>query len=570
MTLAKGESMLLNLHVKNLALIEEAEVDFTEGLNILTGETGAGKSIIIGSVILALGEKVSRDMLRNSEKDALVELIFYERNQKVLDKLEEMDIFPEDGQIVLTRKITKGRSICRINSETVSAAQMRKAASLLIDIHGQHESQSLLAAKNHLKYLDDFAGETLWEKKETLGQLYHIYTQQKAELEAFSLDVREQQRELELLQYEVAEIEEASLKTGEDEQLESDYRRLANGKKILEATGAAHDLMSGSRENASDAIGAALRELLYVSSYDGRLAELSGQLQEIDDLVNDFNRDLADYLEESEFSDETFEQISLRLDLINRLKEKYGNSIEAILAQKEEKEARIEKIMNYDVYREKLRAQLQQTTEKLDHISRKISSMRKMAAKEMTKQIRAALADLNFLDVKFEMEFKQLRHFTANGMDEGRFLISTNPGEPMKYLDKVASGGELSRIMLALKTVLADRDETGTLIFDEIDTGISGRTAQMAAEKMQLISDTHQIICITHLPQIAAMADTHFLIEKNTSDNQTSTQIRVLDEAAGIRELARMLGGVKITDTVMESAKEMKEMADAVKTSRVK
>lgn len=570
MTLAKGESMLLNLHVKNLALIEEAEVDFTEGLNILTGETGAGKSIIIGSVILALGEKVSRDMLRNSEKDALVELIFYERNQKVLDKLEEMDIFPEDGQIVLTRKITKGRSICRINSETVSAAQMRKAASLLIDIHGQHESQSLLAAKNHLKYLDDFAGETLWEQKETLGQLYHIYTQQKAELEAFSLDVREQQRELELLQYEVAEIEEASLKTGEDEQLESDYRRLANGKKILEATGAAHDLMSGSRENASDAIGAALRELLYVSSYDGRLAELSGQLQEIDDLVNDFNRDLADYLEESEFSDETFEQISLRLDLINRLKEKYGNSIEAILAQKEEKEARIEKIMNYDVYREKLRAQLQQTTEKLDHISRKISSMRKMAAKEMTKQIRAALADLNFLDVKFEMEFKQLLHFTANGMDEGRFLISTNPGEPMKYLDKVASGGELSRIMLALKTVLADRDETGTLIFDEIDTGISGRTAQMAAEKMQLISDTHQIICITHLPQIAAMADTHFLIEKNTSDNQTSTQIRVLDEAAGIRELARMLGGVKITDTVMESAKEMKEMADAVKTSRVK
>ncbi len=570
MTLAKGESMLLNLHVKNLALIEEAEVDFTEGLNILTGETGAGKSIIIGSVILALGEKVSRDMLRNSEKDALVELIFYERNQKVLDKLEEMDIFPEDGQIVLTRKITKGRSICRINSETVSAAQMRKAASLLIDIHGQHESQSLLAAKNHLKYLDDFAGETLWEQKETLGQLYHIYTQQKAELEAFSLDVREQQRELELLQYEVAEIEEASLKTGEDEQLESDYRRLANGKKILEATGAAHDLMSGSRENASDAIGAALRELLYVSSYDGRLAELSGQLQEIDDLVNDFNRDLADYLEESEFSDETFEQISLRLDLINRLKEKYGNSIEAILAQKEEKEARIEKIMNYDVYREKLRAQLQQTTEKLDHISRKISSMRKMAAKEMTKQIRAVLADLNFLDVKFEMEFKQLRHFTANGMDEGRFLISTNPGEPMKYLDKVASGGELSRIMLALKTVLADRDETGTLIFDEIDTGISGRTAQMAAEKMQLISDTHQIICITHLPQIAAMADTHFLIEKNTSDNQTSTQIRVLDEAAGIRELARMLGGVKITDTVMESAKEMKEMADAVKTSRVK
>lgn len=555
--------MLQSLHVKNLALIDEAEVNFENGLNILSGETGAGKSIIIGSINLALGEKASKDMVRKDADYALVELIFHVEHPLVLEKLKEMDIFPEDNEIIMSRKIMAGRSVCRINSETVSASLMRSVASLLIDIHGQHEHQSLLSKKNHLKYLDNFA--KLDADKAELKAAYLQYQEKKHLLEEASIDEESQARELSFLQFEIDEIEQANLVIGEDEELEARYRILSHGRKIMEAAGTAYEMTGNSMENASGMIGRAVRELISVSEYDENIHTLAEQLGEIDNLLADFNRDLSDYLSDADFSEEQFSEVAKRLDEINHLKSKYGDSIEKILAQKEEKEARVEQLMNYDAYRSKLEEEFRAARAEVKVQSDMLSVIRQKEAKTLVKEVTQALIDLNFLEVRFDMRFETLDHFTANGTDDARFYISTNPGEDMKPLEQVASGGELSRIMLALKTVLAENDEIETLIFDEIDSGISGRTAQMVAEKMNQTGKNHQIICITHLPQIASMADTHFLIEKTSESGSTVSNIRKLDEKESIEELARMLGGVKITDIVLESAREMKELAKTEK-----
>ncbi|MCD8216818.1 MAG: DNA repair protein RecN [Clostridiales bacterium] len=562
--------MLLNLHVKNLALIEEEEVDFGHGLNILTGETGAGKSILIGSIHLALGGKVSKGMLRENADYALVELTFSVEQPHQMKELEKMDIFPEDGQLILSRKIMKtGRSVCRINSETVSASLMQKAASLLIDIHGQHEHQSLLTRKNHIKYLDSYAKRELGDRLQTLQTFYHRYTDGKRLLEEASLDREQQQREISFLEYEIREIEDAHLQPGEDEELETAFRRLSHGRKILEAAAECRDLCADGNGNASDRIGQAVRSLTGVAEYDDQAGALAEQLQEIDSLLSDFNRELASYLDDFSFSDEEFAEIQNRLDLINHLKSKYGKTIDDILRQKTEKEAELEKLAHYDEYRRELEENLLRAEHELQEISAEVSAIRRSAAEIFTEEIRKALEALNFRQVKLSMEFRKTDHYTANGWDDVRFLISTNPGEPMKPLDSVASGGELSRIMLALKTVLAENDEIETLIFDEIDSGISGRTAQMVAEKMKLTAASHQVICITHLPQIASMADTHFLIEKTSDDSSTISRIRLLKREESIEELARMLGGVRITEAVMENAREMKKLADTVRPDSV-
>lgn len=557
--------MLQSLHVKNLALIDEAEVNFGKGLNILSGETGAGKSIIIGSVNLALGEKASKDMVRKDADYALVELIFHVENPDILERLKELEVYPEDGEVIMTRKIMSGRSVCRINSETVSASHLRNVASLLIDIHGQHEHQSLLSKKNHLKYLDDYAGEQLSEEKAALLLEYRAYQEKKKELEEASIDEEQQARELSFLQYEMDEIDQAGLVIGEDEELEAAYRKLSNGRKIMEAAGTAYELTGNAMENASDMIGHALRELLLVSEYDEAMQGMSEQLGEIDSLLSDFNHELSGYLSDADFSEELFAETEKRLDEINHLKSKYGDSIEKILEQREEKQARADQLANYDIYRKNLEDEYKKSEELLKKRSDKISAIRKKYARTLVKEVTQSLIDLNFLDVQFDMRFETLDHFTSNGIDDGRFYISTNPGEELKPLEQIASGGELSRIMLALKTVLAEHDDIETLIFDEIDSGISGRTAQMVAEKMNTTGRNHQIICITHLPQIAAMADRHFLIEKMAENGSTVSQIRRLGEEESVNELARMLGGVKITDTVRRSAREMRELAEKIK-----
>lgn len=551
--------MLQNLHVKNLALIDETEVEFGPGLNILSGETGAGKSIIIGSINLALGEKVQKEMLRDNGESALVELIFFVEDADTIEAIRALDIEMEDDTVILSRKITGGRAIGRINGEAVSASKMKAVASLLIDIHGQHEHQSLLSKKKHLEILDTFAKETLGDKKEKLAQCYQEYRKLKDELEHANLDGEERAREVSFLEYEVKEIEDAQLTVGEDEELEAVFRKYSNGKKIMDAVGAANAATSEDDESASERIGRALRELSSVSGYDERVKEMEEQLTEIDNLLSDFNHELASYLSDEEFDEETFYETEKRLDLINHLKSKYGNTIADILKYCEEKAERIVVLNDYDAYLAGLQKNVSEKEKQLEQLSKKVSDIRKKESKKLTESIKNALLDLNFLDVQFTMEFAET-DYTANGIDDAQFLISTNPGEPVKPLGKVASGGELSRIMLAIKTVMAS-DKIGTLIFDEIDSGISGRTAQMVSEKMNVLGRSHQIICITHLPQIAAMADSHFLIEKSVENQATVSKIHKLTDEESVEELARMLGGVEITDTVLENAREMKQMA---------
>ena len=556
--------MLQNLHVKNLALIDETEVEFQEGLNILTGETGAGKSIIIGSINLALGQKVPKEMLKENGEPALVELIF-SVDDKVKDKLKEYDIDAEDNQVILTRKITSGKAVARINGEAVSASVLKEVSSLLIDIHGQHEHQSLLSKKKHLDILDAYAKLSLGQKKEQLAVAFGEYKKLKEEWESSRMDEEERMRELSFLEFEIKEIEEANLRIGEDDELEEDFKRFSNGRKIMEAVGHAHEAVDGQGESASELIGRALRELSMVSGYDKVIADMEGQLIEIENLLHDFNHELSAYISDADFDEETFYQVEKRLDFINHLKSKYGNSIENILQLYEEKCEKLSKLNDYDAYLKNLSNALNAKEADVKALCEEISKIRKKEALQLCDSITKALQDLNFLDVSFTMEFGEPTAYSANGYDAPEFMISTNPGEPVKPLAKVASGGEMSRIMLAIKTVMADADEIESLIFDEIDSGISGRTAQMVAEKMNVLGRNHQIICITHLPQIAAMADSHYLIEKSVENNETHSGIYHLAEEDSVHELARMLGGVEITDTVIHNAKEMKELAKAKK-----
>ena len=552
--------MLQNLHVKNLALIDESEVEFKDGLNILSGETGAGKSIIIGSVNLALGEKVPKELLRDNGETALVELVFHVDNPKTCEKIRALDIEVEDETVILSRKITSGRAVARINGEAVPVSKMKEAASLLIDIHGQHEHQSLLAKKKHLEILDDYAAGALGDKKERLRTCYQEYRMKKEEWEHSNIDGEERARELSFLTYEVKEIEDAHLVPGEDEELEIRFRRFANGKKIVDAVSLAEAVTGGDGENASELVGRALRELGAVAGFDERVAGMEQQLAEIDNLLNDFHHEITSYLSEEEFDEQEFYEIEKRLDLVNHLKSKYGNTISDILDSCREKTERIAVLNDYDEYLNQLSASLQKKQKELDALCEEVSNIRQRESGKLTKEIREALVDLNFLHVEFDMKFDKTPDYTANGTDDAEFFISTNPGEPLRPLAKVASGGELSRIALAIKTVMAS-DEISTLIFDEIDSGISGRTAQMVSEKMHALATDHQIICITHLPQIAAMADAHFLIEKSVEHASTVSRIYPLDEEESVKELARMLGGAEITETVLLNAREMKEMA---------
>lgn len=554
--------MLENLHVKNLALIDEIEVDFHPGLNILTGETGAGKSILLGSVNLALGGRYTADLLRTGSKFGLVELTFSVENQTIIEQLGKLDIYPEDGRITLSRKLMEGRSTSKINGETVSMSTLKDVASMLIDIHGQHEHQSLLHKKNHLAFLDLYARETVSGLKEETAEAYREYQLCKRKLEESSMDERERQKELSLTEFEVNEIEEADLSEGEDEELEQTYRRMLDGKKITEGIAEAYQYTSEDASgNASDYLSRAIRAFQEAAECDEQGGSLYSQLVEIDSLLNDFNRELSDYAKTFEFSEEEYYDTENRLNEVNHLKAKYGNSVKDILAYCKEKKQRLKELEDYENYILKLQAQLEKAEKKYRKTASELSKKRQNAAKNFVDEIRKGLADLNFLDVQFEMRFTELSAYTAGGMDEAEFYLSANPGEALRPMGLAASGGELSRIMLVIKSVLADREDTPTLIFDEIDTGISGITAGKVAEKMHLIGTSRQVLCITHLAQIAAMADTHYRIEKSSQEHSTHTEIHELEEKESIEELARLLGGAKVTESILESAKEMKTLA---------
>lgn len=561
--------MLTHLHVKNLALIREVEIDFTEGLNILTGETGAGKSIVIGSVSLALGGKVSREMVRPGADYGLAELVFLVNREKQKEKLLELGITPEEDQVIISRKISDGRSINKINGETVTLSQLRETASLLIDVHGQHEHQSLLQKKKHLEILDEFAKEELGLVKEKLAGAFQNWKKLKKQLQEAQMDEESRLREISLLEFETDEIGKAELVPGEDEELERRYRRMTNARKLMEAAGSAYALTGYEEESGAGAvIGRAVRELQSAASFDEELSGLASLLSDVDGLLNDFNREMSDYLTSLEFDEKEFSETEERLNLLNYLKSRYGHTLEEILAYQEKQEQRLAALQDYDRYLQDLEAQLKKAEEELQDLCAEASGIRQRYGKMLCEKIKEHLIDLNFLNVEFEMAFEELPEYTAQGKDSAEFLISTNPGEPLRPLMKIASGGELSRIMLAIKTVLADRDEIDTVIFDEIDVGISGRTAQKVSEKMMLIGRTRQVICITHLAQIAAMADSHYRIEKQVEEGETWTQIRRLSEKESIEELARILGGAEITDAVTKNAEEMRALALERKQSR--
>lgn len=551
--------MLISLHVKNLALIQETEVNFAEGLNILSGETGAGKSIIIGSINLALGARADKDMIRNGAEYALVELVFQVTDQELLEQIHELEIpVEEDGIIIIQRKIQPNRSICKIGGETATTRQLKELSELLIDIHGQHEHQSLLYKKNHMEILDSFAGEELARLKQDLKQKYHTYTALQKEIEETGMDEGLRAKELSLAEFEYQEIAEAVLHVGEDDELETSYRRMSNSRQIVEAASRAYQLTGdGEDQTAADAVGRAVRELRSIEEYDDNAKSLVTELEQIDGLLNDFNRNIAEYLSDMEFDGEVFAQTQERLNLLNHLKLKYGGTIEAVLEYQQQQAQRIEKLQNMDAYREQLVHKLARQKEELERQCSKISAIRQKEAKKLAGDMVKALTDLNFLEVKFEIQVRHKEEYAANGYDDVEFMISTNPGEPMKSLGSVASGGELSRIMLAIKTVLASRDRIPTMIFDEIDTGISGKTAWKVSEKLGVLSRSHQIICITHLPQIAAMADAHYRIAKQAVNQKTETGITRLPQEEVVEELARMLGGETITDTVRENAREL-------------
>lgn len=554
--------MLVNVHVKNMALIREADILLGPGLNILSGETGAGKSILMGAVAVALGLQNFKGFAREGADYAFAELVFEVEDKRKIESLRSLGVAMEDGTLIISRRMSGGRSFSKINGETVPVSFVKKAADLLIDIHGQHENQTLHHIKKHLEILDTFAGNSITSVLETYHTEYVNYGRLLKKLEESAMDEVQRKKEMDFLKYELSEIEEANLQIGEDEELEELYRKLSNAREILEAVGQSHEHTGNT---ASDAIGRALRCLAGVTEHDTDLSELYGQLVEIDSLLNDFNREIADYADGLSVDDEKLRSIEERLNLINHLKSKYGGTIDKIQEYEKKQRERLAVLSDYETYQASLRKEYDACRLSMDELSAKLTDIRMAAAKQLADEVKCALSDLNFLDVRFELSFRRLGEFTAAGKDEVCFMISTNPGQPMRPVQDTASGGELSRIMLAIKAVMADREQVQTLIFDEIDSGISGRTAQKVSEKLAVIAKSCQVICITHLAQIAAMADVHFVIEKTVSDNDTKTVIRRLDQEESVVEIARILGGAQITKTVLESAREMKELAACTK-----
>ena len=552
--------MLSELHVKNFAILDEVSVEFGKGLNVLTGETGAGKSLLLGSVNAALGGKVSKDFLGSNGDYALAELLF-DNDACVRDLLEKYEL-PESDMLVISRRITDtGRSVSRINGETVNASIVKEIASRLFDVHGQHDHQTLLYPAKQLALLDRYAGAEALEEAAAVRALARDYRAAKKELSDASEHGAARARELSMAQYEHDEIMAARLVAGEDDLLEERFRVLSNREKLTEACAEADSVLSTDATSVTTGIGRALRKLSKASSLDPKLEAIYEDLRLAEEQVGDIAARLSDYLSEITGTEAELNEVGERLDVINRLKSKYGRTIEAILTYAEEAERTIAKLSDFDGYVAALTEKVKESEQALRTEAAKLTAIRKKAADELSAKVRASLSELNFLNSEFTVEFRELEEPGETGAEEAEFMISANPGEPLRPLAKIASGGELSRVMLALKTASSGKDEIETVFFDEIDAGISGRTAQKVAEKLATIAQTKQVICITHLPQIAAMADCHFEISKSAENGKTRTTLQKLTEDEVPRELARMLGGAEITDSVMANAREMRELA---------
>lgn len=559
--------MLLNVHIKNIALIDDANVNFTDNLNILTGETGAGKSIIMGALKIGMGDKLPKDIVREAGKEGFCQLLFLEDDESVLEQIRQLGVEPtEDGEILITRRIVNSRTINTINDMAVTAARLREVSALLIDMHTQHQQQTLLKKNEHMKLLDKFGRAAIEPLKREVAQRHADYTELVDQMDKLSMDEAERSRRAEFLKYQIAEIESANVKAGEDEDIEHQYNKMVNSRDIVAAASEVYSVTGyENQSSAGNEIGRVLVNLKGIKELDDEIDGLYSQLENIDALLNDFNVELSNYMQSMNFDDSEFREVESRLDVINDIKGKYGSTVDEVNRYLEESKAEYEKLSEYDEYIVELSGKINKAKKLMIDAADKLSAERKKQAKLMCKEIKTALSDLSFMQVDFDMVFDRLSECTANGIDDCYFVISTNVGEKLRPLYDVASGGELSRIMLAVKSCMAAEDNIGTLVFDEIDVGISGRAAQAVAEKMALISRKHQVISITHLPQIAAMADSHYLIEKSADEGKTVTKIVRLSEAESITEIARLLGGASITDAVMSNALEMKQMAEKTK-----
>lgn len=563
--------MLLNVHIKNIALIDDANVNFTDNLNILTGETGAGKSIIMGALKIGMGDKLPKDIVREAGKEGFCQLLFLVDDESVLEQIRQLGVEPtEDGEILITRRIVNSRTINTINDMAVTAARLREVSALLIDMHTQHQQQTLLKKNEHMKLLDKFGRAAIEPLKREVAQRHADYTELVDQMDKLSMDEAERSRRAEFLKYQIAEIESANVKAGEDEDIEHQYNKMVNSRDIVAAASEVYSVTGyENQSSAGNEIGRVLVNLKGIKELDDEIDGLYSQLENIDALLNDFNVELSNYMQSMNFDDSEFREVESRLDVINDIKGKYGSTVDEVNRYLEESKAEYEKLSEYDEYIAELSGKINKAKKLMIDAADKLSAERKKQAKLMCKEIKTALSDLSFMQVDFDMVFDRLSECTANGIDDCYFVISTNVGEKLRPLYDVASGGELSRIMLAVKSCMAAEDNIGTLVFDEIDVGISGRAAQAVAEKMALISRKHQVISITHLPQIAAMADSHYLIEKSADEGKTVTKIVRLSETESITEIARLLGGASITDAVMSNALEMKQMAEKTKNTDI-
>ena len=550
--------MLVNLHIVNIALIDELDIDFTEGLNVLTGETGAGKSIIIGSIGIGLGGRFDAGLLRDSEKDGLVELLFFVEDGLAAE-LEAEDIEVHDGEVLISRRLSGGRSVNRINDRTVTVAKLKDVAQKLISLHAQHEQRTLLKAASHLEIVDSYDNSIIAVKKE-VAELYRDYKKVSDKLESLISDDTDRAKKLDYIRYEINSIESARLKPGEDMLLEELFKKASNSQQIAEITSEVMRLTGyDSPMSSGNQISEALQVLTRLKKYDDFSDELIGLLSDIEALMSDFSRELAEYASEMEYDEETLKQTSDRLDLINTLKSRYGSTIEEVLGQLASLKDQEEELASYDETIAKLSDEKAALEAELEKATGKLTEARKKTADALCKTIADAMRELNFNDVRFTMHFDEAKDYSANGKDIAEFYISTNIGEDIRPLTQVASGGELSRVMLAIKSVISETADTPTLIFDEIDVGISGITAEKVGNVMHRLGETRQIITITHLPQIAACADSSYVIEKEVVGDKTITGISRLSDEGRVMELARLLGGASVTDSVIATAREMLE-----------
>lgn len=557
--------MLESIHIKNFALISDEEIFFDKGLNILTGETGAGKSIIFGALGLALGDKFNKDSVKDENAETFIEAVFSVQDLKLKEKLEDLSVDMEDDQVILTRKISNQRSRSLINGENVPLKKLSKVGELLIDIYGQHEYQSLMKAQNHLSIIDDFGKSEIEPVKEKVKNIFDEWKKLQEELNKSYSDEKEREKELLYLDHEIEEIESANLKIGEDTELEDKFKKMNNFKRIMSSVNEAYEKTGDN--GISSLISDAISDMKNAVNYDEALNDDFNILSDVESLINDFNHNIKDYIMDSSFDEEEFEFIEKRLDIINDLKSKYGFTIENILSSLSHKKKKKEEIENYDTYLENLKQNIKLVEKEYFKEAKKLSDFRKKYIDILLKDVKKSMEELNFSNTAISLPLEESETPLRNGIDSGEFLVSLNKGEPIRPLREVASGGELSRISLSIKTSVSNYSDIKTLIFDEIDAGISGRTAQRVAQKLAILGKKAQIICITHLPQIAVMADKHYVVEKIENNNSTVSFIKQLFNNDRVIEIGRLLSGDDITEITRDNAKEMLKNAENFKNS---